>query len=72
MTGLTPDQVLSLNSPISPTSGGNSAAMEVAPNQTPNGPSALTHVGSAAVGTILGWFVLVGVALILGGWAKGG
>ena len=74
--GISPDMVLALNSPVSPTGGGNpvnvQAQAEAPANATANGPSQLGHVSNSTLGAFVGWFILVGIALLLGGLAKGG
>lgn len=73
---LTPDQVLALNSPVSPAAGGNPANVqaqaEAPAGATSNGPGPLAHVASSTTGAVIAWFVLVAIALVLGGIAKGG
>lgn len=69
--GLSPDQVLALSSAVSPAAGGNTLS-EAPAQATSNGPSAAAHVGSATLGTVIGWLALAAIALLLGGLAKGG
>lgn len=72
MNSLTLDQVLALTSNTSPAGGDSVAIAEAPPTSKGKGPGLGGMAASATIGYVIGWFVLVGVAFILGHIAKEG